>query len=208
MQSLMRPGWTTLLVAVVGLTFAADLHAQSKIGTVDLSKIFDGYYRRQQADTQLKDRAADFDKARQGMIADFEAAKAEFEELRAASSDQALSAEERENRKTAAERKLLDIQQIQRDVDQFDRTSRSTLTEQRRRMMERIVDEIKEVVAMKAKTARLDLVLDVKAVSMAEVPVVLYDSGANDMTKEVLAELNSRRPVDLPGSTTPGEGLE
>jgi Skp family chaperone for outer membrane proteins len=192
---------------VVALTFATNLQAQPKIGTVDLSKIFDGYYRRQQADTQLKNRAADFDKARQGMIEDFEEAKAEFEELRAASSDQALSVDERENRKAAAERKLLDIRQIEQDVAQFDRTSRSTLTEQRRRMMERIVDEIKEVVSMKAKAAQLDLVLDVKAVSMAEVPVVLYNSGANDMTKEVLAELNSRRPVDLPDGTTPGSGL-
>jgi len=208
MQSLMRSNWTRCLWVVATLAVAGALQAQTKLGTVDLSKIFDGYYRRQQADTQLKDRAADFDKARQGMIEDFEAAKRDFEELRAASSDQALSVEERENRKAGAERKLLDIRQIEQDVAQFDRTSRSTLTEQRRRMMERIVDEIKEVVAMKAKAAQLDLVLDVKAVSMAEVPVVLYDSGANDMTKEVLAELNSRRPVDLPDSTTSGESPE
>jgi Skp family chaperone for outer membrane proteins len=206
MEKNARPSWTRLLWLAASLMVVTALQAQSKIGTVDLSKVFDGYYRRQQADTQLKDRAADFDKARQGMIEDFEAAKAEFEELRTASSDQALSAEERENRKDAAERKLLDIRQIEQDVAQFDRTSRSTLTEQRRRMMERIVEEIKEVVAMKAKAAQLDLVLDIKAVSMAEVPVVLYNSGANDMTKEVLAELNSRRPVDLPGATLPGEG--
>jgi Skp family chaperone for outer membrane proteins len=185
------------------LTVTAGLQAQTKIGTVDLSKVFDGYYRRQQADTQLKDRATDFEKARQGMIEDYEAAKKQFEELRAAASDQALSTEERGNRQSAAERKLLDIQQIQRDVDQFERTSRSTLAEQRRRMMERIVDEIKEVVALKAKAAQLDLVVDIKAVSMAEVPIVLYDSGANDMTREVLAELNSRRAVDLPESGAP-----
>lgn len=193
-----------MLAVLAGLSVVATLQAQTKIGTVDLSKVFDGYYRRQQADTQLKDRATDFEKARQGMIEDYDAAKVEFEELRAAASDQALSAEERDNRKTAAERKLLDIRQIEQDVAQFDRTSRSTLSEQRRRMMERIVDEIKEVVAMKAQAAQLDLVLDVKAMSLAEVPVVLYDSGRADMTKEVLAELNSRRPVDLPDSSSSG----
>jgi len=190
-----------VLVALV-VPFAA--LAQSKIAIVDLSKVFDGYYRREQADTQLKDRAADFEKARQGMVEDFEAAKSEYERLQESANDLSLSADERENRKAAAGRKLVDIRQIEQDVLQFERTSRSTLAEQRRRMMDRIVDEIKEVVAEKAKAASYDMVLDLKATSLAEVPVVLYHNGSNDLTREVLAELNSRRPVDLPDSTTPG----
>ncbi len=189
---------------VLGVLVPAVLQAQAKIGVVDMSKVFDGYYRREQADTQLKDRAADFEKARQGMVSDFETAKTEFERLRESATDLSLSVEERENRKAAAEKKLLDIRQIEQDVAQFDRTSRSTLTEQRRRMMERIVEEIKEVVAEKGKAGAYDLVLDVKAVSMAEVPIVLYHNGSNDLTREVLAELNSRRPVDLPGAAAPG----
>lgn len=191
------------VAAVLGALVPAGLQAQAKIGVVDMSKVFDGYYRREQADTQLKDRAADFEKARQGMVTDFETAKTEFERLRESASDLSLSAEERENRKAAAEKKLLDIRQIEQDVAQFDRTSRSTLTEQRRRMMERIVEEIKEVVSEKGKAGSYDLVLDVKAVSMAEVPIVLYHNGSNDLTREVLAELNSRRPVDLPGAAAP-----
>ncbi len=189
---------------VLGVLVPAVLQAQAKIGVVDMSKVFDGYYRREQADTQLKDRAADFEKARQGMVSDFETAKTEFERLRESATDLSLSVEERENRKAAAEKKLLDIRQIEQDVAQFDRTSRSTLTEQRRRMMERIVEEIKEVVAEKGKAGAYDMVLDVKAVSMAEVPIVLYHNGSNDLTREVLAELNSRRPVDLPGAAAPG----
>jgi Skp family chaperone for outer membrane proteins len=188
----------------LGVLVPGALQAQAKIGVVDMSKVFDGYYRREQADTQLKDRAADFEKARQGMVSDFETAKTEFERLRESATDLSLSVEERENRKAAAEKKLLDIRQIEQDVAQFDRTSRSTLTEQRRRMMERIVEEIKEVVAEKGKAGAYDLVLDVKAVSMAEVPIVLYHNGSNDLTREVLAELNSRRPVDLPGAAAPG----
>ncbi|MFM1944556.1 MAG: hypothetical protein RI897_3538 [Verrucomicrobiota bacterium] len=191
------------VAAMLGVLVPVGLQAQAKIGVVDMSKVFDGYYRREQADTQLKDRAADFEKARQGMVTDFETAKTEFERLRESASDLSLSAEERENRKAAAEKKLLDIRQIEQDVAQFDRTSRSTLTEQRRRMMERIVEEIKEVVSEKGKAGAYDLVLDVKAVSMAEVPIVLYHNGSNDLTREVLAELNSRRPVDLPGAAAP-----
>jgi Skp family chaperone for outer membrane proteins len=191
------------VAAALCVLVPAGLQAQAKIGVVDMSKVFDGYYRREQADTQLKDRAADFEKARQGMVTDFETAKAEFERLRESASDLSLSADERENRKAAAEKKLLDIRQIEQDVGQFDRTSQSTLREQRRRMMERIVEEIKEVVAEKGKAGSYDMVLDVKAVSMAEVPIVLYHNGSNDLTREVLAELNSRRPVDLPGAAIP-----
>lgn len=190
--------WIVFLGCALALGMASGVQAQVSIGTVDLTKVFDGYYRTKQADTQLKERAADLDKARQGMVDDFEAAKAEFEKLRDSASDQALSAEERDRRKASAERKLLEIRQIEQDVTQFDRTSRSTLGEQQRRMRDRILDEIKEVVATKAKAQQFDLVLDVKALTAMETPVVLYHSGVNDLTTVVLNELNSRGPIDLP----------
>jgi len=190
-----RMGVIALTLVLSGMTAVC---AQTRLGTVDLTKVFDGYYRTKQADTQLKDRAADFEKARQGMVEDFESAKTEFEKLRDSASDQALSAEERDKRKAAAEKKLLEIRQIEQDVAQFDRTSRATLAEQQRRMRDRILDEIKEVVATKAKASAFDLVVDIKALSAVETPVVLYHNGANDLTTEVLNELNSRGPVDLP----------
>jgi Skp family chaperone for outer membrane proteins len=132
------------------------------------------------------------------MVGDFEEAKVSFERLRDAANDQALAADERESRRLAAERKLVELRQIEQDVTQFDRTARTTLAEQQRRMRDRILDEIKEVVSTKAREAGLALVIDVAAETVNETPVVLYHNSQNDLTTVVLNELNSRRPVELP----------
>jgi outer membrane protein len=197
-----RPGafLLGLLAAGVILTSA---QAQTRIGLIDLKKVFDGYYKTKQADVQLKDRAADLDKLRQDMVEDFEKAKKEFEALRDSANDQALSVEERENRKAAAEKKLVEIRQIEQDTTQFDRTARNTLGEQQRRMRDRILDEIKEVVTSKAKEAGAALVIDIAAESVNQTPVVLYHNGENNLTELVLNELNSRGPVELPPAQEP-----
>jgi hypothetical protein len=141
------------------------------------------------------------------MVDDFEAVKGEFETLRDAANDQALAAAERESRQTDAEKKLLELRQIEQDIAQFENTSKSTLMEQQRRMRDRILEEIKEVVAIKAQEKSLALVIDVAAETINQTPVVLYNNGANSITKEVLAELNARGPVDLPTQgLTPGRG--
>jgi Skp family chaperone for outer membrane proteins len=200
--------WRGLLPGLLVLGFLAPvLQAQSRVGIIDLKRVFEGYYRTQQADTQLKDRASDLDKARQAMVGDFEEAKESFERLRDAANDQALAADERESRRLAAERKLVELRQIEQDVTQFDRTARNTLAEQQRRMRDRILDEIKEVVTTKAREAGLALVIDVAAQTVNETPVVLYHTSENDLTTVVLNELNSRRPVELPPvGLTPGGG--
>jgi len=190
---------SSLVVCLLAFCFTAPaLHAQSSIGIIDLKKVFDGYYRTKQADTQIKDRASDLDKARQAMLGDYEEAKATFEQLRDSANDQALAADERDSRRAAAERKLVELRQIEQDVAQFDRTSRSTLAEQQRRMRDRILEEIKEVVTSKARESGFALVIDVAAETVNQTPVVMYHNGANDLTTVVLNELNSRGPIELP----------
>ncbi len=197
------PTHTSVLRAVLfslllGLLLAPGLNAQAKIGLLDLKKVFDGYYKTKQADVQLKERAGDFEKMRKTYMEDFEKAKTELETLQQGVSDQALSEDEREKRKAAAQKKFTEIRQIETDVTQFDRTSRSTLAEQQRRMRDRILDQIKEVVTAKAKAKGFSLVLDTAADSANQTPIVLFTTGENDITDEVLTELNSRSSLDLP----------
>jgi outer membrane protein len=208
-QQLGGGGWRWVML-VVALVVAPGLQAQSKTGLVDLKKVFDGYYKTKQADAQLKERAADLDKARKGMMEDYDKAKEEFEKLQQATSDQALSADEREKRKASAQKKLVEIRQIEQDVTQFDRTSRTTLGEQQRRMRDRILESIKEVVAAKAKEKGLTLVLDTAAESANQTPMVVYTTGENDITDVVLNELNSRTSVDvsLPGDKDAEKGTD
>jgi outer membrane protein len=185
-------------LAAVGLLSTALAQAEPKIALIDLKKVFDGYYKTKQADAQLKERAGDFDKMRKGMLDDYQKGVDEYKKLMEGVTDQALSTEERDKRKTAAEKKMLEIRQVEQDLAQFDKTSRTTLGEQQRRMRDRILEEIRELVNQQAKQKGYTLVFDIAADSVNQTPVLLYHTGENDMTQPVLAELNAKMPLELP----------
>ena len=205
-KKLIRPVSYLLLVALISAACAAPVQAQTKIAVIDLKKVFDGYWKTKQADTQLKERAADLDKARKGMVEDYQKAAEEYKKLVESANDPVLSTEEREKRRTSAEKMLLELKEIEQSVSQFDRTSRTTLGEQQRRMRDRILEDVLEVITAKAKTGSFTLVLDTAAESANQTPVVLYNSGENDLSDAVLGELNANAPVNL--QTVPDESSQ
>jgi len=176
--------------------------AEVKIGSIDLKKVFDGYWKTKQADALLKESAADLDKARKGMVEDFQKASDEYKRLIEGANDQAISGEERDKRKGAAEKKLLEIKEIEQSITLFDRNSRDNLATRQRRMRDKILDEIKELIASKARTGGFSMIIDTAAETPNQTPVLLFTNGQNDLTEEVLTQLNSTAPT---GALTPPE---
>ena len=64
-------------------------------------------------------------------------------------------------------------------------------------MTEVILRDIRDLVEAKAKAGGYTIVIDVAAKSAVGTPIVLYTNGQNDMTQEVLSQLNSTAPVGL-----------
>jgi len=172
--------------------------AQSRIATVDLRKVFDGYWKTKQADAALKDRAADIEKDHKTMLDDWKKAKDEYQTLLTEANSQTLSLEEREKRKKSAEDKLKQIKDSEDAIGQYERQARTTLDEQRKRMRDSIVEEIRTTLNAKAKSGGYALVLDTAAESANNTPIVLYSNNENDMTVAVLAQLNAGAPAETP----------
>lgn len=192
-----------LAAALSLLVVPLSSRAEVKIGLIDLKKVFDGFWKTKQADAQLKDRAADLDKARKGMVDDFQKASDEYKKLIEGANDQAISSEERDKRKGAAEKKLLEIKEIEQSITLFDRNSRENLATQQRRMRDKILDEIKELIATKARNGGFSLIVDTAAETPNQTPVLLFHNAQNDLTEEILTQLNSTAPTGaLTGSDT------
>jgi outer membrane protein len=170
--------------------------AQTRLATVDLRKIFDSYWKTKQADAALKDRAADIEKDHKTMLDDWKKAKDEYQTLLTDANNQTLSLEERDKRKKSAEDKFKQIKESEDAIGQYERQARTTLDEQRKRMRDTIVEEIRTAVNGKAKSAGYTLVLDTAAESANNTPIVLFTSNENDMTDAVLAQLNAGAPAD------------
>ena len=200
------PRWLAL-AAVLLLTATAAL-AQPKIAIIDLKRVFDGYWETKEADVQIKERQNDFRKARQGMIDDYQKANEEYRKLVDSANDSALAAEEREKRKKTAETKLMELREIEQSVQQYDKQSQTTLGEQTRRMRDNILRKIREVIDAKAKAAGFALVIDVAGESTAMTPVVLYTNGENDITEQVLTQLNASRPSTAKSAEDEAKGTD
>ena len=187
----------TLKVAILGLVLAglviSSARAQSRYATVDLQKIFQNYYKTKLALASLKDRAAELDKSRKEMIDTYTNAQENYKRLLTAANDQAVTSDERDKRKVAAQNKLKDLQDIETNIKNFDAQAQTTLDEQKRRLTDNILTVIKKTVSDKARAAGYTIVLDTTT------PVVVYASGENDITDAVLKSLNETAPMDMPG---------
>jgi outer membrane protein len=172
--------------------------AQGRVATIDLRKVFDNYWKTKQADASLKDNAAGKEKTYKEMLDTYKKANDDYQKLLAEANDQAVSSEERDKRKLSAEQKLKDIKEIQDDITKFQRQATTTIEEQKRRMRDNIVTEIRAAITAKAKSAGYTLVIDTAAESANATPVVLYSSGENDMTDTILSQLNAGAPVETP----------
>lgn len=171
--------------------------AQTKIGTVDLRKLFDSYWKTKTAQAAIQERAAQLDKDDKGMKEDLKKGSDDYQKLLLQVNDQGISTDERERRKSAADEKLKQLQGSKTAIEQFERQAQATLGEQRQRMRENILGEIKIAVNAKAKTAGYALVLDSAAETVNGTLTVVYTNGENDMTDTILSQLNAGAPIDV-----------
>ena len=179
--------------------------AQGRIATVDLRKVFDNYWKKKQAEASLKDRQTDMEKEDRNMVDDYKKIKDDYQSMLASANDQAVSSEEREKRKTAAEEKLRRMKEMEDSIAQYERTARTTIMEQSDRMRANILKEITNVVSAKAKVAGFSLVIDTASETANRTPVILFSNNENDITDSVLQQLNATAPTEIakPEETTP-----
>lgn len=196
---------STLLLSAVSLTLVTGLSAaQAQTATVDLKKLFDNYWKTKQADAALKDRGGELDKKRKDMIEDAKKLQDEYNKLLETANDQAVSSEERKKRKDGAEKKLLDLRELETTLGQFDRSARTQLAEEQRRMRDKIIAELRDAINSKSKAGGFQMVFDASAETANGTPALLYSAGLTDITDDVLKQLNSTEPpAPKPSDTKP-----
>lgn len=169
--------------------------AESRTAVIDLKKVFDGYWKTAEAKSTVKDKATEFEKQLKGLADDFQKNRDEYQKLVVSANDSAVSVEERDKRRKAADAKRLQLAEADQTIQSFQRQASTTIEEKFRQMNEKILGEIRAVINSKAKTAGYASVLDSSGVSANGAPVLLYTNGENDITDEVIAQLNTTAPV-------------
>lgn len=185
------------LIPLLVLFAGTSAFAQYRIATIDLNRVFTNYWKTRQAQVAIDERKADVEKTDKDMLATFNKAKADYQKMLDSVNDPAVSAEEKDRRKRAAEDKLADLKEQDENIAQFERGSRTELEDQYTRTRNNIVSDIRTVVTAKAKNDGYTLVIDTQAQSINATPVVLYCApGDNDITDAIIKQINAGAPVD------------
>jgi outer membrane protein len=190
---MLKKGFLAMLLAGA---LAMPALAQSRIGTIDLQKVFDNYWRRKQAEAALKERGSAMDKELKGFVDDYNKTKEDYTKLMTASQDQSKTQEERDKAKTAAESKLLELKTSENTIRTYEENAKDQLDSQKKRMRDSLLQDIQGAVNAKAKANGYTLVIDTSAESFNQTPVVLYNTGENDMTDMILKQLNAGAPAE------------
>lgn len=193
-----------ILPAVLLLAFTSvPALAQTKIATVDLKKLFDNYYKTKLATAAIQQRADELEKDDNSMLQDLQKHNDQYQTLLASAGDQAVTQAERDKRQQEANDMLKQLQDDRAAIAQFERQAQVNISDQRQRMRDDILTEIKQAVADKAKAAGDTLVMDIAAQTVNGTPFIVFCNTTNDLTDAVLQQLNAGAPPDLPESTAP-----
>ena len=185
----------TLLTVVLLVATVVSAGAQTKVATVDMKKLFNGYYKTKLAQASLETRKTELRKEIKDMADGLDKAQADYKLLLGQASDPAISADERDKRKQATADKAKEISNSRAAIEQFQRQAEAQLADQSQRMSTDIVGEIQKAVADKARAGGYSLVMN-----NASTEVVVFAGTDTDITASVLSQLNAGAPIDV---TTP-----
>jgi len=188
----------SLLAVAIG---SAGASAQNiKIGTVDMKKVFESYYK-------TKDAEAKINEARNGAKKELEdrmeVAKKTLDEVKKIDEEitkPELSKEAKEAKAKVRNEKANELQGMDREIREFQQSREKQLQEQSVRMRAGIVDEINKVVAERVKAENFDVVLDKSGPSLNGVPIVLYSRDTYEFTDAVVTALNKNKGKDAPAA--------
>ena len=194
----------SLAAAVIG---SASASAQNiKIGTVDMKKVFESYYK-------TKDAEAKINEARNGAKKELEdrmdVAKKTLDEVKKLDEEIAkpeLSKDAKEQKAKIRSEKAGELQNMDREIREFQQSREKQLQEQSVRMRAGIVDEINKVVADKVKAENFDVVLDKSGPSLNGVPIVLYSRDSYEFTEAVVTALNKNKGKEAAEPVKPAAG--
>ena len=193
----MKPSSILSSLFAVGLCFAGAgaAQAQTKIGIVDMNKVFSGYYKTKDAETKINDAR---EGAKKELDERMESHKQLLDEINTLNKDidnAALSASAKADRNKKRDDKIAQVRALEQEIQDFKTSRERGLQEQRLRMRNQIVEEIMTVINARVKSDNFDLVLDKSGQSLNGVNMVLHSNDKMDFSDDVVTALNKNRPA-------------
>ena len=183
-----------MLFLAVGLNLGQTLDAATAIGVISLEKVYNGYWKTDVENKKLKTKQEEALDRIKKLEESLRKEGTVLGNMIKAMQDPRLAAAEQSKRQQQVQTKQKELQQMQDAIRGFRERTQKDLELDMRKAREQIMEEIQQIVSTEAKKRKLNLVLDEAARSAAIAPIVIFTDGENDLTEEVLRQLNLSDP--------------
>ena len=183
-----------MLFLAVGLNLSHNLNAATAIGVISLEKVYNGYWKTDVENKKLKTKQEEALERIKKLEESLRKEGTVLGNMIKAMQDPRLAAAEQSKRQQQVQTKQKELQQMQDAIRGFRERTQKDLELDMRKAREQIMEEIQQIVSAEAKKRELNLVLDHAARSAAIAPIVIFTDGENDLTEQVLRQLNLSDP--------------
>lgn len=177
-----------LITVLIAACFSGSAQAQTRIATVKMRELFENYAKARDNDAAFRKRMAVVAGEAKAKREVFQKGKDELVKFQGNTNDPAAMA------------KLKELREMEQGILQFEQKARADADEESRKLRGELLVDMKKVIEAKAKAGNYSLVINVSAENAAGLPDVPFSAGDNDITKDVLTELNAGlilKDVDL-----------
>ena len=196
---------TLLCLGLGGL--ATTSHAQVKVGTVDMNKIFSAYYKTKDAEARINEARNEAKGELDERMDNYKKLLDDINKLNSDISNPALSSDAKASKSKDRDDKIQQAKDLEREITEFRQTREKQLQDQAVRMRNGIVDEITKLVLDKVKTENYDIVMDRSGLSLNGVPILIFAKEGLDFSDDIVTQLNKNKPKDDgSSSSTSGSG--
>ena len=164
--------------------------SEKEIAFVDMQKLFTSFYKTQLAQDQVRQQADEMQLEQDIMQSNIEEIRQEIEDLRTDYRDSMLSLEMRSNKRVLLEEKLIELQNLEQEMTEYETLRRKQIDEQNTRMTKKLFDEIQEKIVTYSREHGYIAVIDQSAQSRIGIAVTVYVDPVIDITEGILKELN------------------
>src|SRR5580700_3843230 len=192
---------TMICVFAMSGGLASQAHAEMKVGTIDMQKVFTAYYKTHDAEDKLKEAQKAYkDELDQRMDA-YKKNLDAINKLNEEMNKPELSGASKDQKAQERDAKIAETKGLEKEISDFRATRQKQLQDEKTHMISALVEEIMKVVTDQVKAQNYDLVFDKSGQSAAlGTPVLLFARNDIDFSDMVIAKLNANRPAASPSA--------
>ena len=185
-----------LKLTILTMLCAVSLHAgDTKIAVINMDKVFQQYYKTQMIDRSLKKQAELYRVWTRKLQESMTKMQQEFNVLRDASQNIALSSSERDRKTFEAQKKFLQVKEKKAELDNYLKRKEKQFKQLEQAKRGEIITDIKNAVARICALEGYTLVLDSSGKTLNGISAVIYANSAYDLTNRVIKGLNRGQSI-------------